>query len=121
MRSNIDYDEQNANQKDITLTNEEIDMYRKWQLITCTPIEWEQDDSGMYTLITKTKAGVRLDVMYTDDQPCISFEGRAEDVRKAAMRYADEHCWNMSAEHTAYIGWELHRAEVEDDYIQDQL
>jgi hypothetical protein len=119
MRSNIDYDEQNANQQGTTLTEEEFDMYRKWQLITCEPVEWKQDDSKMYTLINKTQAGVRLDVMFTDDQPCISFEGKAEDVRKAAMRYADENCWNMSAEHTAYIGWELHRAEIKDDYIQD--
>ena len=99
----------------------------KWQLIKCDAIEWQQDESGYYTIINfinvdeKTEERiVRMDIMTTSDQPMISFQGIAENVRKCAMQYADEHCWNMSLEHAAYIGYELHRAaEQGTEYIQD--
>lgn len=93
----------------------------KWQLIKCSAIKWQQDESGYYTIINGLdNQQVRMDIMTTSDQPAISFQGHAENVRKTAMRYADEHCWNMSLEHAAYIGYELHRAEEQGkQYIQD--
>lgn len=88
-----------------------------WILIQVTDIEWIQDDSGYYTLINWIDVNnVRLDIMRTDDTPVISFQGKAENVRKRIMRFA----LGISTEHAAYIGAELARAELlKVDYVQD--
>lgn len=94
---------------------------KKWRLVKCEDIEWKQDISGYYTLIQYVRIGLcRLDIMSIDGNPLISFEGTAKAVRKNAMRYCDENCVNLSAEHAAYIGYELAHCEMlRDEYVQD--
>lgn len=109
----------------------------KWKLINVTDIKWQQDTSGYYTIINWVKGKsctgctascseiecgekVRLDILTTSDQPAISFQGCAENVRKAVMQYAEANDWNISLEHAAYIGYELCRAEEQGIlYMQD--
>lgn len=92
-----------------------------WELIKVDDVEWQQDKSGFYTLINVLPSGeIRLDIMTSTDSPAISFQGEAANVRKAAMKYAEQQGWSMSLEHAAYIGYEIARAEVLlDSYVQD--
>ena len=92
-----------------------------WQLITVTDIEWIQDASGYYTLIHYISDGiVRLDYMDKNDNPVISFQGIAENVRKCSVRYAEKHIQYFSVEHASYIGRELTRVELLGvGYVQD--
>jgi len=106
-------------------------MTDKWQLIHCEPVEWKQDESGHYCIINAImknvpewqppqSLAVRLDWLTTTDQPAISFVGTADAVCKNAMRYAEEHGWNVSLEHAAYIGAKLARAEIlGSNYVQE--
>lgn len=93
----------------------------KWKLIKVGDVEWQQDKSGFYCLINVLSTGdVRLDVLTSSHSPAVSFQGKAENVRKAAMRYAEENGWSISLEHAAYIGYELARAEIQgNEYKQD--
>ena len=85
----------------------------KWELIEVTNVEWAQDKSGFYTLINVLPTGeIRLDVMTSSHSPAISFQGEAADVRKAAMKYAEQNGWSLSLEHAAYVGYEIARAEL---------
>lgn len=99
-----------------------------WELIIVDDTEWMQDDSCLYTLISYIKPNmVRLDIMTDNDEPVISFQGKAGNVRKHAMRWSAKHRWLLSTqsraislEHAAYIGCELARAEMLGvDYVQD--
>lgn len=94
---------------------------KKWELKKVRDVEWQQDKSGFYCLINVIKSGeIRLDVLTSTHSPAISFEGKAENVRKFAMRYAEQQGWSISLEHAAYIGYELARAEILDaKYVQD--
>lgn len=122
-------------------------MSDKWKLIHCEHVEWKQDESGHYCIINYIKKSclncmdacgslfhslllntcpdgyennIRLDWLTTADQPAVSFEGTADAVRKNAMRYAEEHGWNVSLEHAAYIGAELAKAEIlGSNYVQE--
>ena len=89
-----------------------------WQLIQVGKTEWQQDDSGYYTLIHHIKDDtVRLDVMDKDDMPVVSFQGTADNVRKHAMQYME--FWGLSREHAAYIGAELARCALcQQHYVQ---
>ncbi|KKN02462.1 hypothetical protein LCGC14_1117390 [marine sediment metagenome] len=101
-----------------------------WELIKVSKTDWIPDDSGIYILINwyhvnGSSLGIRLDIFTTGDhEPVISFLGKADDVRKAVMRWftigyvmADI---KISLEHAAYIGAELAKAEILGiDYIQD--
>jgi hypothetical protein len=92
-----------------------------WELRQVEDIEWRQDDSGYYASIVHVRetGEVRLDIMSTDNNPLISFQGSATAVCKNAMRYIDENCINVSAEYAAYIGYELAKAElVRGYYVQ---
>ena len=93
----------------------------KWKLIKVNDIEWMQDKSGFYCLVNVMPTNeIRLDIMTSTHSPAISFQGDAANVRKAAMRYAEENGWSLSLEHAAYIGYELARAEIQGtEYIQD--
>ncbi len=104
----------------------------EWKLIKVTDTEWRQDKSGMFTFISYCLDGtVRLDIMAdTGLTPVASFQGKAENVRKVAVRWIVEHirfnygnecCQGMfSAEHASYIGSELARAELlKTEYVQD--
>lgn len=92
-----------------------------WELIKVLKTEWRQDDSKYYSLIAYVGPDhVRLDLMLHIQEPVISFQGQADDVRKAAMQYIDENCCNISAEHAAYIGSELAKAAMlKNEYVQD--
>lgn len=93
-----------------------------WELIKVGKTEWKQDDSGYCSIIEYIKESneVRLDLMLHVQEPVISFQGKADDVRKAAMQYIDENCICISAEHAAYIGSELTSAAILTiDYVQD--
>lgn len=92
-----------------------------WELIKVEHVEWEQDASGYYTLINFIEDDIiRLDFMTSNDFPAISFQGIASDVRKAFARYTEENGMMLSAEHMAYIGYEIARAELMQAlYVQD--
>ncbi|KKN14039.1 hypothetical protein LCGC14_1000350 [marine sediment metagenome] len=93
----------------------------EWELIKVDETEWQQDKSGIFTYISYCPDGtVRLDVMAdTGLKPVISFQGKAGDVRKVAVRWLGFHTVRFSVEHASYIGSELSRAELlETEYIQ---
>jgi hypothetical protein len=91
-----------------------------WEQIQCNETEWIQDDSGHYALITRRNNGdIRLDLMTTDDQPVMCFIGKAENVRKRSMQWMEAHNIGLSMEHAAYIGYELCRAESDENYVQE--
>lgn len=104
-----------------------------WELIEVPTTEWMQDTSGLFSYISYCPDDtVRLDIMAdTGLTPVISFQGKAEDVRKTAVRYLAEEYkpvyvddnlvyGRFSYEHASYIGSELAKAELlKDRYIQD--
>jgi hypothetical protein len=91
-----------------------------WELIGCGETDWIQDDSGHYVWIRRAfDGGVRLDLMTTDDEPVMSFIGKAENVRKRTMQWCKAHDIRLSMEHASYIGYELCRAESDTNYVQN--
>ena len=108
-----------------------------WELREVEDIECTLDDSGVYTVIhrIKTRYGnyrqtpiapvhVRLDLITASVEPLMSWQGTANNVRKAVIAFLDErndeyYCCDISAEHASYIGYELHRAETDPNYVQD--
>ena len=93
-----------------------------WELIKVNETEWKQDTSGIFTLISYCPDGtIRLDVMTTKYEPVISFQGKAENVRKMAVRYLAENYYadGFSHEHSSYIGEQLAKADLlKEKYIQ---
>lgn len=105
---------------------------KNWELIEAEPIECTLDDSGIYTVINRIKSDkvhkgypdnrifVRCDIMTTDDEPLVSFQGSENDVRKHVIRWIKEDTWRrISTEHASYIGRGLFRAVHDFHYIQD--
>lgn len=99
---------------------------KKWKLIEVEHIDWKQDKSGFYTLINVVDVGkfannvIRVDFMTSTHSPAVSFQGSPPDVRKHIARYVESEGLALSAEHIAYIGYEIARAEIlGKDYIQD--
>jgi len=95
-----------------------------WELKTVAHLEWVQDDSGLYALIYHLGGNlVRIDLMNTDNDPVVSFQGKAADVQKTVMRWSENEELGFrpfSLEHAAYIGRELARAELLGvEYVQD--
>ena len=120
-----------------------------WKLIKAEPMEATMDDSGVYVVINRivtdevheTYKGkrtyveqivrVRADLMGTGtnadlvgDVPIVSFIGKANDVRKHLIRFIKTYSGlpslaKLSWEHASYIGYELHRAETDPNYVQD--
>lgn len=106
-----------------------------WRLIEVNDVEFTPDDSGVYVIINrvctqqihKEYAGeivrVRADLMQSGThEPIVSFIGKADNVRKHLIRFLQEHFGGLnhpSMEHASYIGWELHRAEVDPNYVQE--
>jgi len=93
-----------------------------WKLNETIPQEWQQDNSGVYTLIYRTDkkssvSKVRVDIMTTDDKPVQSFVGNPEDLRKNLMKYMAQ--FNISIEHASYIGAGIVKASLLSDYVQD--
>ncbi len=96
-----------------------------WQLNRVDDIDWTHDGSGIYVYINwdKLTDSARLDIVRQADSEMLqSFIGKADNVRKAAMRWI----WTeypesskFSFEHAAYIGAELERCDTERiDYVQ---
>lgn len=93
-----------------------------WKLQNVDNIEYTPDKSGIYVLINwiVDKESVRLDIMSDNHEPIQSFCGKAENVRKAVMRYLSDGLNFVSLEHAAYIGNELTKADfMRIDYVQD--
>ena len=107
-----------------------------WKLNQSTETEYNADNSGVYAIINRvteveyTKGvrtqseSVRLDILReSDNEPVQSFIGSANAVRKDTVRYLKRiagpriHC-NISKEHASYIGYELARAEIVENYVQ---
>lgn len=111
-----------------------------WKLRTITDdIECTLDNSGIYCTINRIvdnqhskgyigqAVSVRVDIMGIDDaadrdEPVMSFVGKADNVRKAVMRYLTSRqngrTWTISGEHASYIGSEIARAELNEHYVQ---
>jgi len=109
-----------------------------WELRKANEIECTMDDSGVYItidrhiekIVHKGIAGeivqVRANLWTTDHTPIMSFIGRANNVRKHLIKFLGytsqntrKECNYISLEHASYIGWELHRAENDPNYVQD--
>jgi len=91
-------------------------MFKKngWKLIHAVERQWVQDNSGIYTVIHYTPDNqVRLDVMDTLDNPCVSLLSKnAAGVYKAFADWLVAMGVGCSCEHLLYIGKELARAEM---------
>ena len=100
-----------------------------WILIEATDVECTMDDSGVYTVIHRViewdgRVHVRADLMTDADEPLVSFIGTANNVRKRLIDWLRESCnlpprYPISLEHASYIGYEVQRAELMPDYVQD--
>ena len=113
-------------------------METTWELRTITDdIECALDGSGIFCTINRVAnaitehskgyigqaVSVRVDIMDScDNNPVMSFMGKAENVRKAVMRFlTNRHngrTWTISAEHASYIGSEIARAELNEHFVQ---
>jgi hypothetical protein len=105
----------------------------EWELREVGDIDCTIDDSGLYVVVDRVPRGctveVRADLM-TDatkcshlktDEPVVSFIGSANNVRKHLIGFIAQNYGYaaISSEHASYIGYELHRAEVTENYVQD--
>ena len=110
----------------------------EWELRHVEDVEAILDDSGAYVIVhrieeTEThkeysgiRVSVRADLMVSisgrDDIPIMSFQGSANAVRKALIKFLMDRFPNLglfSREHASYIGYELLRAELTPEYVQD--
>ena len=104
---------------------------KTWELIEAEPINCTLDDSRIYTAIHRktsdkvhkgypdSRVFVRCDIMTTDDNPLVSFQGLEDNVRKHVIEWIEEHGFEISTEHASYIGRELLRAVHDFNYNQD--
>jgi len=103
-----------------------------WEIEHVQDVECELDDSGVYVIIHRiakesvhkgiagTIVEVRADLMRSsDNEPIRSWQGSANAIRKAITRFNKDLMPAMSLEHASYIGYELLRAELTPDYVQD--
>lgn len=107
----------------------------EWELVHVKDMEATMDDSGVYVTIHRVAdrtAGintVRADLWQTvrisdgADIPLVSFDGTANAVRKHLIHFIHDYCNGvdkyLSQEHASYIGYELHRAEATENYVQE--
>lgn len=112
----------------------------QWELEKVEKIDCTMDDSGVYTVINRVMetnyghgAGtvlkaIRVDVMTDNhgenaDFPLRSFIGPGNDVRKRVIAWLwdrpleQANC--ISSEHASYIGYEIARAMIDENYVQD--
>lgn len=92
-----------------------------WKLVDLIgkkEIEFELDDSGVYTLINRVLNDcIRVDVMNTVGHiPMMSFMGEPENVRKHVIEYL--YAYDISIEHASYIGSEIAKASLDETYVQ---
>lgn len=95
----------------------------QWKIIQTSDneIEWQKDDSGIYSLITWNPSdNVRCDLMSDNHEPIVTFVGKSDNVRKAICKFCSDNQIHLSDQHASYIGRELTRAEFETtSYNQD--
>ncbi len=111
----------------------------QWELHQVSDMECTPDSSGVYVTIHRVSeeithkgikgslVSVRADLWQSvneeTDTPLVSFVGTANAVRKHLIRFLDRAyvTWAVpvSLEHASYIGYELHRAEVTENYVQE--
>ncbi len=112
-----------------------VQLY-EWTLEHVKPQEWTQDDSAVYTVIHRVEvpgvhkgiAGrrveVRVDIMGPGDEPVRSFQGVSpHDIRIAVARFLsafrpEQSLCHLTYEHLTYIGEEIYRASVDENYKQ---
>lgn len=116
-------------------------MIEAWELIQATPKECELDNSGLYVVINrvppdsaygryegdkiterpKQRCHVRVDLMSEHDEPIMSWQGLADDIRKHLIEFifCQYGAMQISTQHAAYIGYELMRAEMTEGFVQD--
>ena len=110
-----------------------------WQLVHVSDVECTMDDSGVFVTVYRiteeithkdrkgSLVSVRADLWQrTDngDEPLVSFVGTANAERKHLIRFLNTESSGLcrpwiSHEHASYIGYELHRAQVTENYVQD--
>ncbi len=105
-----------------------------WELKEVDDVECTMDDSGVHVVIHRIvrtekhkqyageRVSVRADLNTDAGEPIVSFQGSANAVRKHLLAFIVEYCNDLdpiSLEHASYIGFELLRAEVTPDYVQD--
>ncbi|KKM96265.1 hypothetical protein LCGC14_1179770 [marine sediment metagenome] len=110
-----------------------------WELREVDDVEATLDGSGLYVVINRVVGSameptnrdiirVRADLMTSAgvngknfDEPIMSFIGTANNVRKHLIAFlqAEGYTVILSHEHASYIGYELHRAETDEHYVQD--
>ena len=114
-----------------------------WELKEVSDVDCTLDNSGVYVVVNRVvrikthkeysgeRVLVRADLMATGqnfgqnrDEPIMSFIGSANNVRKHLIRFIKVYSGipsiaMLSWEHASYIGYELHRAESDPNYVQD--
>ena len=107
-----------------------------WQLVEVSDVDCTMDDSGVYVVVNRVvrkethkqysgeRVLVRADLMTVNNAPIMSFIGSANNVRKHLIRFIKVYSGipsmaMLSWEHASYIGYELHRAETDPNYVQD--
>ena len=116
----------------------------QWELREVGDTDCTMDDSGVYVVIHRVvrpeshkeysgeRVLVRADLQQSHmaqtpatDEPIMSFIGTANNVQKHLIRFLQEHYGgcdygqSISLEHASYIGYELHRAESDPQFVQD--
>lgn len=109
----------------------------QWELIEVTEdAPCTMDESGIYTVINRVvkpfthkeysgeRISVRVDIMSEGNEPIRSFIGdNPNAVRKAVIRYLTDGklCMprSISREHASYIGYDIHRAFTDPQFVQD--
>lgn len=107
----------------------------KWELKHVDDVEAVLDDSGVYVVVHRIETAethkeysgvrvtVRADLMNQWGDPLVSFQGSANAVRKVLIHFIHPEGGgiyrSISREHASYIGYELLRAEMTPDYVQD--
>lgn len=111
-----------------------------WKLNRVEKKDCTLDDSGIYVVINRIvkKAShkeysgysleIRVDIMSSGDEPLQSFIGDGNDVRKAVMAWINTITLQkagqglagvFTSEHASYIGYEISRAMLTEEYKQD--
>lgn len=109
-------------------------MFKKWELEKVGPVECILDHNKIFTIINRIEnvehkgskivdAGIEIRVDVTNGSECLrSFIGNGNDVRKRVISWLFSKCdciCVISTEHASYIGYEIARAMIDENYVQD--
>ena len=94
-----------------------------WELINTEALECQLDESGRYVMVHYINGAIRVDIMENradgSDEPVMSYQGFASDVRKYVIRYLG-YAPGFSFEHASYIGEQIERcSQQKEAYVQD--